>query len=339
MVRVGINGAAGRVGKLLAYDIANMDDIHLGAINLRGGIERALEEYTSPDPVHGAFDWNVRKNDSRSIMINGERVFVFDYSNPAEIPWDNAEVGIVEECTGNFRTRDGSSKHLGDVVKNVIISCPPKSEGVKTMVMGVNHQEYDPEKHDIISDASCTTKSVAAPIQALLSACIEIYSGQLTTTHAATKSQKILGSLDTILTYKTGAATALSLLFPQFEGKFSAFAYRVPTSNGSFTTLNLVVGGDNLDAGNVNKILYEAGVDPRYAGRIGFFDENNASSRTDIVGNPASAVIVGSKTSYTPIDKDKGLLTLVSGYDNELGSVRDQALLTKYVAEKGLFNR
>jgi glyceraldehyde 3-phosphate dehydrogenase len=212
------------------------------------------------------------------------------------------------------------------------------------MIMGVNHQLYNPDQHRVISNASCTTKALAMPLQVLINQGMEIEALSMDTTHAATASQDILGSLGQIVTHSTGAAKATGLVIPALKGRMQGMSYRVPTLDGSFANLYMVVTSRDpkLTEEKVNSMFREAVVDPRYAGRIGVFEGKDAGT-FDIVGRRENAVVVTSKTNIIPlrfgpaeltVPRHAYLLTVISGYDNELGSSVDPVLLAGHVSRR-----
>ena len=205
--------------------------------------------------------------------------------------------------------------------------------------MGVNQELYDPAKHNIISNASCTTKALALPLQVLLDNGINIEALSMDTAHAATGSQRILESISQIFTHSTGAAKATGQVIPSLEGMMAGMSYRVPTLDGSFANLYFVATSDDeITAERINQLISINVKNAKYGGRIGVHEGKDAGT-FDIVGRRENSVVIPSKTSviqlpFSPKGKKASLVTLVSGYDNELGSSVDPVLLSQYVAQK-----
>jgi glyceraldehyde-3-phosphate dehydrogenase type I len=261
---------------------------------------------------------------------------------------------MVLECSGFFgdpkdkdksklKPRDNKARvFLEHGVERVIQTYPARTADAM-LIMGVNHELYDPSKHKIISNASCTTKALAMPLQVLLDNNIEVHALQMDTTHAATASQEVLESLSQIITHSTGAAKATGIVIPSLEGKMDGMAYRVPTLDGSFANLYLVAtSNDRLTEDKINDLMVQSVYSPRYmpkyAGRIGMFKGKEAGT-FDIIGRRENAIMIPSKTSIIPLSfAPKGekayLMRLVSGYDNELGSSVDPILLTNYISKQ-----
>lgn len=349
---IGINGAAGRIGKLNLYQLLQLEteDIEAGhkpravvrAINDLAPTDAIINSYRKRDQTHGNLGFRVEKLSEDRIEINGNKVMVFHKRNPAEIPWSEYGVRIVSECSGAFKDRESAQTHLQGGAERVVISMPAK--GVDgTFAMAVNHESYNPQEHYVISNASCTTKALAVPLKALMDNGIKMYAVLMDTTHAATNSQRVLqffdeyGALNEIQTAKTGAAIATSELIPALERKMDGYALRVPTTDGSFANIYFVAAGEDISVGNLNRILKTASEDPSLLGRLDYFAGEEASS-TDIIGNTASSIIVASKTKviHLPFSGENGmqlgLCGLCSGYDNELGPSRDLAMLLRYIA-------
>lgn len=351
--KVFINGAGGRIGRAVTFELVkaakNYSDIELAGLNEPRGIDFVVENYQGRDSVHGIYDWKIEKKNGNTILINGSDVKFYAEKELGKIPFQNDGIEMVLECSGFFgdpKVKDKkieltpasnmAREFLKYGVERVVQTYPVKTADA-TLIMGVNHKLYDPSKHSIISNASCTTKALAMPLQALLNEGIEIDSLSMDTTHAATASQQVLESLGQILTHSTGAAKATGEVIPSLKGRMSGMAYRVPTLDGSFANLYFVASSkEELNADRINQILRASVNNPRYAGRIGIFDGEDAGT-FDIIGRRENAVIIPSKTSVLPLsfapkDKKSYLVTLISGYDNELGSSVDPVLMANYIA-------
>jgi len=362
-----INGAGGRIGRSVTYEVikllgSNAKDITLVAVNEPRGLEFVVDSYKSRDPVHGFYNWDV--GGTKGSLSSPDRLTMRDYrvsffaEKDISKVLESREIDIVLECSGFFgdpkqkdksvkltKADNGARIFLEHGAKTVIQTYPAKTADVN-LVMGVNHQSYDSEKHKVISNASCTTKALAMPLQVLIDNGIEIDALSMDTTHAATASQEVLHSLGQIVTHATGAAKATGLVIPSLEGRMSGMSYRVPTLDGSFANLYFVALSENkLTSEDINKMFYSAAKNQKYAGRIGIFGGEDAGT-FDIVGRRENAVIIPSKTSVIPLSFGRSalvtnkqkmrahLVTVISGYDNELGSSVDPVLLADYIAKK-----
>jgi glyceraldehyde 3-phosphate dehydrogenase len=287
------------------------------------------------DSVHGAFKGTVEAKDD-SLLVNGKTVKVFASKDPAALPWKTLGVQLVVESTGRFTDRAGASKHLEAGAKKVVISAPAKEEDI-TIVLGVNESRYDPTKHHIISNASCTTNCLA-PVAKVLLKTFGIRHGFMTTIHAYTNDQQILdlphkdlrrarAAAMSMIPTSTGAAKAVGLVLPELKGRMHGLAIRVPTPNVSL--VDLVAETEKVaTVEEVNTALRKA-ADGDLKGILGFSDEPLVS--VDFNGNPLSSVVDGPSTSVM----DGTMVKVLAWYDNEWGyscRVRD---LLKFIA-KGL---
>jgi glyceraldehyde 3-phosphate dehydrogenase len=359
MTRLLINGAAGRIGRGVTREVTNLmmartnnrNGPYLIALNDLVSIDDLVEIYASRDPVHGIYDWRVEKISENTLTINGLPFRYTREKNISGVLKDNG-IEMVLECSGFFgdpKVKDPSIKlgpkdnlargFLDAGVRTVIQTYPAKTADIN-MIMGVNHEAYDSEKHKIISNASCTTKALSVPLQVLLDNGINVEVLSMDTTHAATASQKTLESVSQIVTHATGAAKATGLVIPSLKGKMAGMSYRVPTLDGSFANLYFVATSDDeLTTERINDLIRKNVSNPKYEGRLGVFEGEDAGT-FDIVGRRENAVVIPSKTvvlplSFAPEGKKASLVTLISGYDNELGSSVDPVLLADYVARKG----
>jgi glyceraldehyde 3-phosphate dehydrogenase len=363
-MRTLINGAGGRIGRAVTREVTNNffeeaskgdalynERVDPAALNEPRGIDYLVENFKSRDPVHGLYDWKIQKGDSNTILINGYKVPFYAAKNLNDIPFKDLGIDTVLECSGFFgdpKVKDKSVKlttadnqaraFLNYGVKKIIQTYPAKTADI-SMIMGVNHELYNPAEHNIISNASCTTKALSMPLQVLLDNGINVEALSMDTTHAATASQGILESLGQIITHSTGAAKATGLVIPSLSGKMGGMSYRVPTLDGSFANLYFVATSDSeLTAEKINDLMRASVVNPKYAGRIGVHEGEDAGT-FDIVGRRENSVVIPSKTTviplpFSPKGKKASLVTLIAGYDNELGSSVDPVLLAKYVAKK-----
>src|SRR5208282_315856 len=277
------------------------------------------------------------KVDGDSIVVAGKRIKIFALKDPAELDWSSLGVQVVVESTGLFTKADDAKKHLKGTVKKVIISAPAKGEDV-TIVLGVNENMYDPAKHNILSNASCTTNCLA-PAAKVINDNFKILKGSMTTIHAYTNDQRILdlphkdlrrtraAALSMIPT-TTGAAKAVGLVLPELKGKLDGYAMRVPTPDVSVVDLVALVEKPTTTE-EVNAALKKAAEGPM-KGILQFVEEELVSK--DFTGNPHSSMIDAGFTKVI----DGTLVKVVAWYDNEWGyscRVRD---LINFVAKKGL---
>jgi glyceraldehyde 3-phosphate dehydrogenase len=314
-VRVGINGF-GRIGRNYLR-AAKGKDVEIVAVNDLTD-NKTLAHLLKYDSTFGRLDGDVSYDDE-SITVGGQRVAASAQRDPAQLPWGDLGVDVVIESTGHFTKRDDAALHLKGGAKKVIISAPAKDEDV-TIVMGVNHEKYDPASHDIISNASCTTNSVV-PLAKVLLDTFGIEKGFMTTIHAYTNDQVILdfphkdlrrarsAAVNTIPT-STGAAKAASLVIPELKGKLDGIALRVPVEDGSLTDLAVVLSRD-VTVEEINDAYRQAAEGP-LQGIIRYSTDPIVSR--DIVGDDASCIF------DSPLTQANGNLAKVFGwYDNEWG--------------------
>ncbi len=353
MKRILINGAGGRIGRAVTYETvqAMQEDngVSLIALNEPRGVDFVCANYLERDPVHGIYSWKVEKTDPNSLAINGVPVLFYAEKDISKMSLKDNGIEMILECSGFFGDpklkekgakltpdMNGARKFLEYGVQNVIQTYPAKTSDI-SLIMGVNHNLYNPEQHRIISNASCTTKALVMPLQVLLDNGIGIDALAMDTTHAATASQDVLGSLGQILTHSTGAAKATGDVMPSLKGRMTGMSYRVPTLDGSFANLYFVATSDEeLTKERINDLMQNSVDNPKYAGRLGIFEGEDAGT-FDIVGRRENGVVLLSKTTVTPLPfgpegKRASLVTLISGYDNELQSSVDPVLLARYVS-------
>ncbi|RLA85557.1 MAG: type I glyceraldehyde-3-phosphate dehydrogenase [Deltaproteobacteria bacterium] len=334
-MRVGINGF-GRIGRLVlrAAVLKGADDIEFVAVNDITDA-RVLGHLLKYDSVHGRFPAEVEVSDD-SLIVGGRRIKVLSVRDPGELPWRDLGVEVVVESTGLFTQREKASLHLQAGAKKVVISAPAKNPDI-TVVLGVNHEKYDPSSHHIISNASCTTNCLA-PVVKVLHDNFGIKRGLMTTVHAYTNDQRILdlthrdlrraraAALSMIPT-TTGAAVAIGEVIPELKGKLNGMAIRVPTPN-----VSLVDFVAELDKGatveEVNRAFKEA-AEGTLKGILGYTEEPLVS--VDFNGNSLSAVVDGLSTMV--IDK---MVKVLAWYDNEMGYSTRIVELLQYIAKKGV---
>jgi glyceraldehyde 3-phosphate dehydrogenase len=335
-VRVGINGF-GRIGRMVLRTIRERHpgDLQVVAINDLVDVQTNahLLKY---DSNYGRFKGHVQAVDG-GIAIDGDAIKVFAERDPAQIPWGDAGVEIVIESTGFFTDATKAAAHRHDSVKKVIISAPASNEDV-TIVLGVNDEKYDPARHNVISNASCTTNGLAPPVKVLVEE-FGVQKGQMTTIHSYTNSQQILdragprdlrearSGASNIVPTSTGAARALRLVIPEVDGILDGLAYRVPTPTVSVVEVVALVN-KKTSKDEVNSALRHWGGE-RMKGIMDWTDDPVVSM--DLKGNEHSSIIDGLSTNVV----DGDLVKVVSWYDNEWGYACRLADLTALVASKG----
>jgi glyceraldehyde 3-phosphate dehydrogenase len=333
-VRVGINGF-GRIGRNIMRAALGHKDIDFVAINDLTSAA-TLAHLLKYDSVIGNLDADVTAT-ADGISVNGDEFKVFAQKDPAALPWKDLGVDVVFESTGIFTNRDGAAKHITAGAKKVIITAPAKGPDV-TVVLGVNDGLYDPAKHQIISNASCTTNCLA-PLAKVIHETFGIKKGWMTTIHSYTNDQQLLdlphrdlrraraATLSMIPT-TTGAATAVGEVLPQLKGKLDGFSMRVPTPNVSVVDLNAVLEKKTTGE-EVNAALRAAAKGP-LKGILTVSDAELVS--IDFKGNPNSSIV---DSAYTKV-MDGDFLKVLSWYDNEWGYSSRCVDLLKKIVDKGL---
>ena len=330
-VRVGLNGF-GRIGRNVFRAALETPGVELVGINDIMDAEEMhyLGKY---DSVMGRLDGLERDGDH---LVHGEtRVPTFSERDPTALPWDELDVDVALECTGLFRTHDEAAQHLDAGADKVLISAPPKGEKeVLTIVYGVNHDDYDGE--DVISNASCTTNSVA-PVAKVLHEEFGIRSGLLTTVHAYTGSQNLIdgpkgktrrgrAAAENIIPTTTGAAKATTEVMPELEGRLDGMAMRVPVPNGSITDLVVDLEAD-VGAEEVNAAFEDAATG-ELEGVLGYTDDEVVSR--DIIGLPFSSLVDTNSTMAV----EGGVVKVLTWYDNEFGFSNRMLDVAQYVVAR-----
>jgi glyceraldehyde 3-phosphate dehydrogenase len=333
-IKVGINGF-GRIGRNVlrtAIDDRNMEFVAVNDLTSPATLAHLLKY----DSILGNLKHDIKASGD-TITIDGRPLRVFSEKDPAAINWESMGAQVVIESTGKFTDADQAGKHLRGPVKKVIISAPAKGEDI-TIVLGVNEDKYDPAKHHIISNASCTTNCLA-PVAKVLNDTFKIQSGTMTTIHSYTNDQVVLdfphkdlrraraAGLSMIPT-STGAAKAIYLAIPELKGKLDGFAMRVPTPNVSVVDLVVFVG-KSTTVEEVNNALKSASEGP-LKGILGYETAELVSS--DYKGDPRSSIVDSPLTRVV----NGNCVKVIAWYDNEWGyscRVRD---LIFYIAKKGL---
>jgi glyceraldehyde 3-phosphate dehydrogenase len=323
MIRVGINGF-GRIGRNVLRAALQHSQyrkkFEIIAINDLGNTE-ILAHLLKYDSIYGKFCGEIKVK-PEGVEVNGNLIAFFSEVNPGNLPWRKLNIDVVIESTGVFRTREGAGKHLEAGAKKVIISAPGKEPDL-TIVLGVNEKTYDPNKHHIISMASCTTNSLAPPVKVLHDT-FGIEQGFMTTVHSYTGDQRILdfphkdlrrarAAAVSIIPTTTGAAKAVALVIPDLKGKIDGMSLRVPTPDGSITDFTCILKTP-ATAQEINNVLKHAS-ETSLKGIMQYTEEPLVS--VDIVGNSHSAVIDGLSTK---VIGEKGTFAKIfSWYDNEWG--------------------
>ncbi|GAA0179407.1 type I glyceraldehyde-3-phosphate dehydrogenase [Clostridium sediminicola] len=334
MKKVAINGF-GRIGRNAFNALIS---------NYEGELEVvAINDLTSPatlahllkyDSLYGKFEGTVEVSEG-AIVVNGKEIKIFAERDPQNLPWADLGVDIALECTGFFRTKETASKHIEAGAKKVIISAPAKGED-KTIVLGVNEEEYDPATQHILSNASCTTNCLA-PFAKVLDSKFGIEEGLMTTIHSYTGDQRVLdaphsdlrrarAAAESMIPTTTGAAAAVALVLPQLKGRLNGMAVRVPTPTVSMVDLVCTLKTE-ATVEEINAAFKDA-AEGELKGILGFSEEPLVS--IDYRGDERSSIVDGLSTMKMG---DK-LVKVISWYDNEAGYSNRLADLTKYVADR-----
>lgn len=330
-MKVGINGF-GRIGRLV-FRILEARGVDVVAINDLTD-NQTLATLLKYDSTAGKFDGTVEYDDD-SLTVNGKKIHALAERDPANIKWGDLGADIVIESTGIFTDREGASKHLAGGAKKVLITAPAKNEDF-SVVLGVNEEQYDPAKHNIISNASCTTNSLGVPMK-LLDEAFGIEKAIMTTVHSYTNDQRVLdlphkdlrrarAAAVNIIPTSTGAAKAVSQVYPALKGKFDGTSLRVPTPTGSISDVTVILKRD-VTVEEVNKVFKDA-AEGKYENVLAYTEDPIVLS--DIVGDPHSAIIDGGLTMAMG-----SLVKFFSWYDNEWGYSNRIADLVQLVQQKG----
>jgi glyceraldehyde 3-phosphate dehydrogenase len=333
-VKVAINGF-GRIGRNVVRAGLHRKDIEFVAVNDLTDT-KTLAHLVKYDSVLGRLDADV-KADADSISIGATRLKVFAVRDPAELDWTSVGAQIVVESTGHFTDAHKAVKHKRGSVKKVIISAPASNEDI-TVVLGVNDNMYDPAKHSVISNASCTTNCLA-PVAKVLHEKFGILKGSMTTIHSYTNDQPVLdfphkdlrrarAAAINMIPTSTGAAKAIGLVMPALKGKMDGYAMRVPTPNVSVVDLVAVVG-KNTTTEEVNGAL-KAAAEGELKGILAYTEDPVVS--TDMMRNPNSSIVDAGLTKVM----DGNLVKVVAWYDNEWGYSSRVVDLIGFLAQKGL---
>ena len=322
-VRVGINGF-GRIGRnFLRAALATGADVEVVGVN----------DLTSPETLAHLLRYDSTQGrmpvpvdvEGNDLLVGDQHIRVLAERDPTKLPWGELDAHVVIESTGRFTTRDEAAGHLHGSVKRVIISAP-SSDADATFVIGVNDDEYDPEKHIVVSNASCTTNCFV-PMVKVLDDAFGVVSGLMTTVHAYTNDQNLLDLTHTdlrraragavnIVPSSTGAARATSLVLASMKGRLDGISLRVPLPDGSITDFTAVVRGTPSVA-EVNNAFAEAAAKPPLERVLEYTEDPIVSS--DIVGSPASCTFDAGLTMVMPINEALSMVKVQGWYDNEWG--------------------
>lgn len=331
-VRVGINGF-GRIGRLVFR--AGFEHLEIVGINDLGDANTAahLLKY---DSTHGRYDKSVSA-DGKTLIVDGQKIPMSATKNPTEIPWKQWGVDIVLECTGAFKSKEDFMKHIEAGAKKVLVSAPADGADI-TVVYGVNHKNYDPAKHQVLSNASCTTNCLV-PVVKVMHDTFGVEHGMVTTVHSYTNDQQILDAHHkdlrraraaalSIIPTTTGAAKAVGLVMPELKGKVDGISVRVPTPNVSLVDL-VFRSTKPVTVETINSALKQA-AETTLKGVLA--TESAPLVSADYNGNPYSSIADLPSTMVV----GQNMAKVYSWYDNEVGFSARMVDMAKYLAEKGL---
>lgn len=332
-LKVGINGF-GRIGRhVLRIGLNNKNLQFVGINDITDA--KTLAHLFKYDSVFGPFKGDIQVK-GKDIVINGKKITVFSEKDPKSIGWSDVGAQVVVESTGIFTSREGASMHLGNTVKKVVITAPAKGSVDLSVVMGVNHNDYRPSKHHIISNASCTTNCFSMLVKVLHEE-FGIKQGQMTTIHSYTNDQRILDAPHkdlrrarsaalSIIPTSTGAAKAIELIFPELKGKLSAVAMRVPTPDVSVVDFVCELK-TRTTADEINNKFKKA-ANGKLKGYLRYVDEPIVSS--DLIGDVSSASFDSELTSVV----GENLVKVIAWYDNEYGYSSRVVDLIEHIGKK-----
>ncbi len=332
--RVAINGF-GRIGRNVLRSALESGDSGLEFVAVNDLTDsETLAHLFKHDSVHGTYPGRVRITDD-GLVVDGEEIRVLSERDPADLPWGDLKVDVVVESTGRFREREDAARHLTAGARKVIISAPGRNEDV-TVVLGVNEDDYDPQRHDVVSNASCTTNCLAPVVKVLLER-FGFRRGVMTTVHSYTNDQSLLdlphrdlrrarAAAVSMIPTTTGAARATARVIPEVEGKLDGMAVRVPTPDVSIVDLVAEVDRDT-SIEEVNAAFEEAARGP-LEGILAYSADPLVS--IDYTGHAASSIVDGDSTNVI----DGRMIKLLAWYDNEWGYSSRVVDLARYVGER-----
>ena len=318
-IRIGINGF-GRIGRLSVRGLAGHPGVELVHVNELKADAATAAHLLEFDTVHGRYDGEVGL-DGDTIVVDGQRATYSTHDEPGKIPWGDLGVDIVLEATGVFKTTETLTPHLDNGAEKVIVAAPVKSPGVPNIVVGCNDADYVPAEHDILTAASCTTNSLA-PVVKVVHETFGIERGVITTIHDVTNTQVIVdaphkdlrrarSALNSLIPTSTGSATAITMIYPELQGKLNGLAVRVPLLNASLTDAVFTLDRD-VTVDEVNAAL-KAASEGELAGILGFEERPLVSA--DFVNDSRSGIVDGPSTMVV----DDRMVKILTWYDNEYG--------------------
>lgn len=328
MIKVGINGF-GRIGREVFKIAQDSKSFEISAINDVTDA-KTLAHLLKYDSIYGIYKADV-SYEGDELIVNGKRIKVYSFQNPSDIPWQEHDIEIVVEASGKFTDRENAIKHLRGSVKKVIITAPGKKEDI-TIVLGANEHQYDPQKHHIISNASCTTNAFALMVK-VLHENFTIEKGLMTTIHSYTNDQRVLDLAHkdlrraraaglNIIPTSTGAANTIFKIYPELEGKIDAISLRVPTPTVSIVDFAVILK-EKVTKEEINQVFKLA--QNKY---IGYTEEPLVSS--DFIGDERSVIVDGGLTQVV----DGNFAKVFGWYDNEWGYSRRVVDLIDYIISK-----
>lgn len=332
-LRVGINGF-GRIGRVLFREgFENLDIVAINSLDSLEGDAHLLKY----DSAHGVFPAEVSV-EGEGLLVNGKKISVTKFRNPAEIPWKKWGVDMVLECTGAFKNKEDFMHHINAGAKRVLVSGPAEKGADLTLVYGINHESYDPSKHTVVSNASCTTNCLA-PLAKVLNETFGIDHGTMMTIHSYTNDQKILdaphsdlrrarAAAVSMIPTTTGAAKNVGLVLPELKGKIDGISVRVPTPNVSLVDFTFQAKRD-VTAKEVNDALIAAS---KGAMKGILAVESKELVSVDFNGNKHSSIVDLSTTMVV----GPRMVKVLSWYDNETGFSNRMVDVANYMASKGL---
>jgi glyceraldehyde-3-phosphate dehydrogenase (NAD(P)) len=335
VIRVAINGF-GRIGRNFARCLLTRENSQLELVGINDTSDPKTNAHLLKyDSMLGTLKADIGY-DENSLIVNGKTIKCVSDRNPLNLPWGDWDIDLVIESTGVFVTRDGASKHIAAGAKKVLITAPGKGGDIGTFVVGVNHHDYEHSKHDIVSNASCTTNCLA-PVVKIIHEHFGIIKGTMTTTHSYTGDQRILDASHrdvrraraaaiNIVPTSTGAAKAVALVIPDMQGKLNGIAMRVPTPNVSVVDLVAQVEKSTI-AEQVNQVVKEESEDS-LKGIVEYSDLPLVSS--DYKGHNASSIVDASLTMVMGGD----MVKVVAWYDNEWGYSQRVVDLAEHIASQ-----
>ena len=333
-VRIAINGF-GRIGRMVLRQANKNPNVEIVAINDLVPSDN-LAYLLKYDSTHGRFNGEVLA-EQNSIEINGKNIECLAEKKPSDLPWNDLKIDYVIESTGLFTDSERAAEHLKAGAKKVVISAPTKSSEIKTLVMGVNHEKYDPRNDNIVSNASCTTNCLAPIVKVILDK-YGIEEGVMTTVHAVTATQPTLdgpskkdwrggrGGNQNIIPASTGAAKAVGLCIPEIAGKLTGMSFRVPTPNVSVVDLTVKLS-KSTSYNDINASM-ESASKGNLKGILGYTDEDVVSS--DFIGSTYSSIY----DAGAGIGLNDKFFKLVSWYDNEIGYSTRLIELVEYMEKR-----